>query len=67
MKTKPRPRRTAKPKVVQRTLFDAKPMLTVKPNWKSPPHRKSEDPGWFWTWQPPATEDVALRRRVLGW
>lgn len=65
MKTKTR--RTAKPKVVQRTLFDAKPVPAVKSNWRQPPHRKSEDPGWFWTWQPPPTDNLELRRRALGW
>jgi hypothetical protein len=65
MKTKAKPR-TSKPK--QLNLFDdPKPEPTIKARWRQPPHRKSEDPNWFWTWQAPATEDLVLRKRTLGW
>lgn len=60
-KPKPKPKR-----IVQRSLFD-KTEPKPKRTWKQPPHRKSEDPNWFWTWQAPAFEDTALRKRTLGW
>lgn len=58
---------SGKPKIVQRTLFDARPVPTVKPNWKAPKHRNADDPTWFYTWQAPATENLALRRKVFGY
>lgn len=54
-------------RIVQRTLFDARPVPTVKAGWKQPKHDKASDPTWFHTWQPPETEDLDLRRKVFGY
>jgi hypothetical protein len=60
-KPKPKPKRT-----VQRSLFD-KAEPKISPKWKQPKHDKAADPTWFYTWQPPQAENVAMRRKVFGW
>lgn len=64
MKTKPRPRRTSKPRVRQLDLFDAAPIVP-KSTWKQPRHDKAADPGWVYAFIDP--QQLGVHVEIPKW
>lgn len=53
-----------KPKVVQRTLFDARPVVP-KSTWKQPRHDKAADPGWVYAFIDP--QQLGVHVEIPKW